>query len=113
MSRSADGTPDRPARQGWGAAAESRSAVADRLRSFVAAHGGSGTAVREHLGRRGVRIVVVAADGRFADAVVDSMEAANSCCEHAGVPIGEWDRELTTRITVSSADRRRMAGTGR
>jgi hypothetical protein len=56
---------------------------------------------------------VVAADGRFADAVVDGLESATSSCEQAGLPIGEWDRELTSRITVSSADRRKMAGTGR
>lgn len=86
--------------------------IADRFRSFVAANGGSGTAVVHHLGRRGARIVVVAADGPFADAVVP-MDHADAICTAAGIAVGDWDRELTGRITVSPADRRRMAGTGR
>ncbi len=87
--------------------------VAERLRSFVAAHGGTGTAVCDYLGRRGVRIVVVAADGRFADAVVPDLEIAAATCKAAGLTVGEWDRELTNRIEVSAADRRRMGGSGR
>jgi hypothetical protein len=87
--------------------------VAQRLRQFVAEHGGSGTAVISYLGRRGARIVVVSADGPFTDAVVDDIETATAVCAAAGLPVGEWDREMTGRISVSSADRTRMAGTGR
>jgi hypothetical protein len=87
--------------------------VVKRLRSFVAEHGAPGTAVIAYLGRPGARIVVVAADGRFADAVVPSMEEAVAACEAAEIPVGSWDRELTSLVTVSHADRVRMAGTGR
>jgi hypothetical protein len=90
-----------------------RKRVADRLRSFVADHGGPGTAVIAYLGRPGARIVVVAADGRFADAVVPSTDEAVAACESAGIPVGSWDRELTSGITVTHHDRVRMAGTGR
>jgi hypothetical protein len=87
--------------------------VSDRLRSFVAEHGGPGTAVIAYLGRPGARIVVVAADGRFADAVVPSMDEATAVCAAAGITPSAWDRELTSLITVAHADRIRMAGTGR
>ncbi len=87
--------------------------VASRLRSFVADHGGTGTAVISYLGRPGARIIVVAADGLFADAVVLGMDRAAAVCQAAGIAVGSWDRELTSRITVSHADRVRMAGTGR
>ena len=66
-----------------------------------------------YLGRPGARIVVVAADGLFADAVVPSMDEAAAVCAAAGIPVGSWDRETTSLITVSHADRVRMAGTGR
>jgi hypothetical protein len=87
--------------------------IAGRLRSFVERHGGTGTAVISYLGRPGARIVVVSATGLFADAVVSDMDLAAAVCEAAGIPVGSWDRELTSRIAVTSADRRRMAGTGR
>lgn len=76
-------------------------------------HGGSATAVVNYLGRSGARIVVVAQDGLFADAVLPSVAVATEVCERAGIPVGEWTRELTGKIDVSPADRRRMAGTGR
>lgn len=95
-----------------GAAAEvGRSA--ERLRSFASDHGGSGTAVISYLGRPGARIVVVAADGVFTDLVVGDMEMAASICRAAELPVTKWDRELTSLISVSPADRIRMAGTGR
>jgi hypothetical protein len=87
--------------------------VADRFRVFVGAHGGSGSAVVQYLGRPGFRIVVIAADGTFADAVVSDRERADAVCAAAGVDVQDWGRELTSRITVSAADRSRMAGTGR
>ena len=93
--------------------AEPDTKVVARLRDFVAAHGRPGTAVISYLGRPGARIVVVGADGLFGDAVVPSMELAQRACAAAEIPVGDWDRELTGRITVLPADRRRMAGTGR
>jgi len=87
---------------------------AGRLRAFVGGHGGAGEAVVEPIGRVGVRIVVVAADGAYGDAVASGAEAAAVICERAGIPVADgWTRELTAVITPSAADRRRMAGTGR
>lgn len=87
--------------------------VGDRFRSFVGAHGGSGSAVVQYLGRPGFRIVVVAADGTFADAVVSDRERADGVCAAAGVPVENWSRELSARVRISAGDRTRMAGTGR
>jgi len=85
-----------------------------RLRAFVTAHGGPATAVIGYLGRSGARIVVVAGDGAFGDAIVSGIEAGAAVCEHAGIPVADgWDRELSAQITPSPADRQRMAGTGR
>lgn len=87
--------------------------VAGRFRTFVSSHGGSGNAVVQYLGRPGYRIVVVAADGTFADAVVSDRARADAVCSDVGVEVADWSRELTSRIAISSADRIRMAGTGR
>ena len=57
--------------------------------------------------------MAIAEDGVFADAVAPDLEQATAICEAAGLTIGKWDRETTGRITVSAADRVRMAGTGR
>ena len=85
-----------------------------RLRGFVAAHRGKSTAVISYLGRSGARIVVVAGDGAFGDAIVSGVEAGAAVCEQAGIPVAEgWDRELSARLAPSAADRERMAGTGR
>jgi len=87
---------------------------ARRLRGFVAAHGGSGQAVVEYLGRVGARIVVVAADGNKNDAIAPSDETATEICERGGIAVADgWTRELTAAIAPSPGDRRRMAGTGR
>ncbi len=89
-------------------------AKVDELRRFVAGHGGQGTAVISYIGRIGARIVVVAGDGAFGDAVVSGVDAGAVVCERAGIPVAdEWDRELSAAIRPSAADRRRMAGTGR
>lgn len=87
---------------------------ADRLRAFVAAHGGTGAAVVEPIGRVGVRIVVVAADGSYGDAVAPSSDTAAALCRRAGIDVADgWSRELSASVAPSPADRRRMAGTGR
>ncbi len=87
---------------------------ADRLRAFVAAHGGAGAAVVEPIGRVGVRIVVVAEDGTYGDAVAPSADTAAAMCRRAGIAVADgWTRELSAKVAPSPADRRRMAGTGR
>ncbi len=90
-------------------------AEANRLRAFLAEHGGSGTAVIAYLGRAGARIVVVAdQDGAYGDAVVSTVEVAAEICERAGISVSDgWTRVLSARIRPSQQDRRRMAGTGR
>ncbi|MBM9475118.1 hypothetical protein JL107_01540 [Nakamurella flavida] len=82
------------------------------LTRFVDEHGPS-TATVDHLGRSGARIVVMAADGRYGDAVVSSLPVAQEICRRAAVPLGDWDRARTSRITPTPADWKRMAGSGR
>jgi len=84
-----------------------------RLREFAARFDGDEVAVIEHLGRVGARIVIVATDGQFGDVIVSSVTAARQVCERAGVQVGDWDRELTARVTPTPEDRRRMASRAR
>jgi hypothetical protein len=104
---------------GAGAAEESGLAGSDaaqvgRLRDFLAGHHGDGVAVISYLGRVGARIVVVADDGAYGDAVASSVELATEICSQAGIPVADgWTRELSAKIAPSPEDRRRMAGTGR
>ena len=84
------------------------------LRNFLSGHTGSGTAVINYLGRVGARIVVIADDGAFGDAVASSERAAAEICAQAGIPVADgWNRDLSAKIQPSAEDRRRMAGTGR
>jgi hypothetical protein len=82
------------------------------LREFAAAHAGT-VAVPHYLGWGRTRIVTIAGDGTFGDAVVESVEAAEEVCRQAAVPVAEWDRETSARVAVRPADWRKMAGTGR
>ena len=93
----------------------SDAAQVERLREFVAGHGGRGTAVINYLGRVGARIVVVADDGAFGDAVASGVDGGRA--RSASRP-GSRSRTAGTgscrrrshpaRRTVA-----RMAGTGR
>ena len=92
----------------------SDAAQVGRLRDFLAGHDGKGVAVINYLGRVGARIVVIADDGAFGDAVASSVTAATEICSQAGVRVADgWNRELSAKITPSPEDRQRMAGTGR
>ena len=85
-----------------------------RLRDFLSGHDGKGVAVISYIGRVGARIVVVADDGAYGDAVASSVDVANEICSQAGITVADgWTRELSAKITPSAEDRRRMAGTGR
>lgn len=84
-----------------------------RLRHFADGHGGTAVAVIENIGRIGARIIAIAPDRAFGDAVVSSVEAAQKVCERAELPVRQWDRELSAALTLSPANRKRMAGTGR
>ena len=46
----------------------------------IQVHGGNGVAVINYMGRVGARIVVVAEDGAYGDAVASSVEAAAEIC---------------------------------
>jgi hypothetical protein len=92
----------------------SDAAQVGRLQEFLAGHTGKGVAVINYLGRVGARIVVIADDGAFGDAVASSVPIAAEICAQAGIPVADgWNRELSAKITPSAEDRRRMAGTGR
>jgi len=105
--------PDASAPAG-GALSGSDAAQVGRLRDFRAGHAGKGVAVIAYLGRVGARIVVIADDGAFGDAIASSIEAATEICSQAGIPVAEgWNRELSATIEPTAEDRRRMAGTGR
>jgi hypothetical protein len=92
----------------------SDAAQVGRLRDFLAGHDGKGVAVISYIGRVGARIVVVADDGAYGDAVASSVDAATAICSQAGITVADgWTRELSAKITPSAEDRRRMAGTGR
>ncbi len=88
-------------------------AAVGALRAFASGRPAPATAVVNHLGRRGARIVVIAGDGTFGDAVVSSVDVATEVCARAGITVGSWDRETTARITPMPADRIKMRGTGR
>lgn len=83
-----------------------------RMRTFADAHGGA-TATIEYLGRNGVRVILVGADGIHGDVVLSSVELAKRACTSAGLPTVEWSREQSAALVYTAADRRRMAGTGR
>ena len=84
------------------------------MRGFVTEHTGPATAVITYMGRSGARIVVVAGDGAFGDAIVSGIEAGAAVCDQAGIPMADgWDRQLSAQLAPSAADRERMAGTGR
>ena len=95
------------------ALSEGDAAAVDRIKAFSAAHPSPITAVVNHLGRRGARIVVIGADGVFGDVVVSSMAAAERVCTEADVMVGTWDRQTTALLTPEPADRKKMRGTGR
>lgn len=84
---------------------------AKALSRFVSGHG-AGPTVLEPLGRSGVRLIVVAGDGRWADAVVADLPTAQRICGELGLETAEWSRELSGRVTMVAGDRARMAGAG-
>ena len=81
--------------------------------SKVAEEHGGGSVALARTGSRGVRIVFVAGDGTFGDAMVPSVEAAEEVCETGGWEITGWDVATVQRIAPSRADRIGMRGTGR
>ena len=68
-------------------------------------------AVVEHLGRYGAKVVLVGADGRFGELVVDEPARARLACELAGATVHDgFDRELSARMRQSEDEWSRMGG---
>ncbi|BAW06431.1 hypothetical protein [Nocardia seriolae] len=86
--------------------------VVDSVKGFVAEHGGSATAVPQPIGRIGVRVTLVGADGVLGDRVVGSLAAAKSLVETVDglSETEEWDRELISKVTPAKGHWARMAG---
>lgn len=94
------------------APAKPSSAVIDSVEDFVAAHGGSATAVLQPIGRIGVRITLVGEDGILGDRVVGDLATAKAVVEAVpGLSETEhWDRELTSVVTPAPGHWAKMAG---
>jgi hypothetical protein len=72
------------------------------IKSFAAGHGGA-TAVIEYVGKRGARIVLVGADGTWADQFADGTDTARLACAKAGVAVENgWERELMDQMRPSN-----------
>ncbi|GAB2515965.1 hypothetical protein GCM10027167_18180 [Nocardia heshunensis] len=86
--------------------------VVDSVKGFVAEHGGSATAVLQPIGRIGVRVTLVGADGIMGDRVVGSLDAAKTLVETVDglTEAGEWDRELISKVTPAKGHWAKMAG---
>lgn len=81
------------------------------VREFLAAHGGSASVVVQPIGRIGVRLTLVGADGVLGDQVVSTVAEANAVVAAVpGLSAAEWDRELTSRATPAPGHNRTMAG---
>ncbi|NLD86512.1 MAG: hypothetical protein GX636_11460 [Actinomycetales bacterium] len=80
---------------------------------FLARHGGSADVVLQPVGRRGVRVTLVGADGTLGDTMVDTLAQAEAVRDGiAGVTGSDWDRELVSRVDVPAGHWKRMAGSG-
>ncbi|KNA93214.1 MULTISPECIES: hypothetical protein [Gordonia] len=86
--------------------------VVASIKKFVAGEGGAAKAVLQPIGTAGVRITLVGeSDGYLGDRVVDDIATAHAVVDAVpGLEIGEWDRELTSKATVSPEHYRKMAG---
>lgn len=87
-------------------------ALVDSVKGFVAEHGGSATAVLQQIGRVGVRVTLVGADGVLGDRVVADMATAKHLVEtiEGLAEADEWDRELTSIVTPERGHWAKMAG---
>jgi len=79
------------------------------IRAFAAGHGGA-KAVIEYVGKRGARIVLVGADGVWADQFAEGTDVARLACARAGVTVeNAWERELMDEMRPNSDLWRSMA----
>ena len=83
------------------------------VEKFLARHGGSADVVLQPVGRRGVRITLVGADGVLGDTMVDSLSEAEAVRDGiSGLSGSDWTRELVSRTDVPAGHWKRMAGSG-
>ncbi|MFT3715232.1 MAG: hypothetical protein QM774_04575 [Gordonia sp. (in: high G+C Gram-positive bacteria)] len=87
--------------------------VVSSIRKYVASEGGSAKAVLQPIGEAGVRITLVGGqDGALGDRVVPTLEQAKAVvAEVDGLEeADEWDRSLTSTVSVAPSHWRKMAG---
>jgi hypothetical protein len=77
---------------------------------FVAAHGEAASAVVQGVSLDQVRITLVGADGNLGDVLVRDTATAEAVVEASTATWAEWDRELSGSVTLTPANRERMAG---
>ncbi|MBT0568046.1 hypothetical protein [Williamsia sp. CHRR-6] len=92
-------------------AATVSSAVVGSVRGFVSRTGGSATAVISPVGRAGVRVMLVGADGTMGDRVVADVATAHALIDAVdGLTAAQWDRELSSIATPAPGHYAKMAG---
>ncbi|MFI9502907.1 hypothetical protein [Nocardia sp. NPDC052566] len=86
--------------------------LVESVKGFVADHGGSATAVMQPIGRIGVRVTLVGADGVLGDRVVADLGTAKELVIVVDglTESDEWDRELTSVVTPVKGHWAKMAG---
>ncbi len=85
--------------------------VVKSVEKFLADHGGVASAVLQPVGRAGVRITLVGADGVMGDRVVPDLETARAVVDRFdAITVSEWDRELTSVVTPRIGHFKQMAG---
>ncbi|KAA0920088.1 hypothetical protein FQ137_10835 [Dietzia sp. ANT_WB102] len=83
------------------------------VEKFLARHGGSADVVIQPVGRRGVRITLIGADGVLGDTMVDRLSDAEAVRDGIpGLTGSDWTRELVSRTDVPAGHWKRMAGSG-
>jgi hypothetical protein len=86
--------------------------VRDSIATFAAQHGGSADAVLQPLGRMGVRITLIGADGVLGDRVVKDLAIARAVIDAvpAVTATEEWERELVAKANPRKGHWAKMAG---
>ncbi|WP_330229855.1 hypothetical protein OHA40_28130 [Nocardia sp. NBC_00508] len=87
-------------------------ALVESVKGFVAEHGRSATAVLQPIGRSGVRLTLVGADGVLGDRVVPDLDTAKELIATIDglTEADDWDRELTSIVTPRKGHWAKMAG---
>ena len=87
--------------------------VAKFVQKFLAEHGGAADVVLQPVGRSGVRVTLVGADGVLGDTMVDTLSQAEAVRDGIdGLTGSDWTRELVSKTDVPAGHWKRMAGSG-